>query len=99
LLELAQERLAILSVPVVVIAEWWRGRTGVRERILDVVNVGAALARGRQGGGRGAGEGTEVDCRRRHRSAGVGPRRGRHVVAGLGPEKCLKSQIIALRAP
>ena len=39
LLELAKRRLAILSVPVVVVAEWWRGRTDVRERILDVVNV------------------------------------------------------------
>jgi predicted nucleic acid-binding protein len=39
LLELARERLAVLSVPVPVIAEWWRGRTDVRERILDVVNV------------------------------------------------------------
>src|SRR5688572_430560 len=39
LLELAKQRLAILSVPVVVVAEWWRGRTDVRERILDVVNV------------------------------------------------------------
>jgi predicted nucleic acid-binding protein len=39
LLELARQRLALLSVPVPVIAEWWRGRTDVRERILDVVNV------------------------------------------------------------
>ena len=39
LLELARQRLAVLSVPVPVIAEWWRGRTDVRERILDVVNV------------------------------------------------------------
>lgn len=39
LLELAKQRLAVLSVPVVVVAEWWRGRTDVRERILDVVNV------------------------------------------------------------
>jgi predicted nucleic acid-binding protein len=39
LLELAKQRLAILSVPVVVVAEWWVGRTDVRERILDVVNV------------------------------------------------------------
>lgn len=39
LLELAKHRLAILSAPVVVVAEWWRGRTDVRDRILDVVNV------------------------------------------------------------
>ena len=39
LLELARQRLAVLSVPVPVIAEWWRGRTDVRERILDVLNV------------------------------------------------------------
>jgi predicted nucleic acid-binding protein len=39
LLELAKLRLAVLSVPVPVVAEWWRGRTDVRERILDVVNV------------------------------------------------------------
>jgi predicted nucleic acid-binding protein len=39
LLELARQRLAVLSVPLPVIAEWWRGRTDVRERILDVVNV------------------------------------------------------------
>lgn len=39
LLELAKHRLAVLSAPVVVVAEWWRGRTDVRERILDVVNV------------------------------------------------------------
>jgi predicted nucleic acid-binding protein len=39
LLELARQRLAVLSVPVPVIAEWWRGGTDVRERILDVVNV------------------------------------------------------------
>lgn len=39
LLELAKQRLAVLSVPVPVVTEWWRGRTDVRERILDVVNV------------------------------------------------------------
>jgi predicted nucleic acid-binding protein len=39
LLELAKQRLAVLAVPIPVIAEWWRGRTDVRERILDVVNV------------------------------------------------------------
>ena len=39
LLELARRRLAVLSVPMPVVAEWWRGRTDVRERILDVVNV------------------------------------------------------------
>ena len=41
LLELAKQRLAVLSVPVPVVAEWWRGRTDVRDRILDVVNVEA----------------------------------------------------------
>ena len=39
LLQLARQRLAILAVPMPVIAEWWRGRTDVRERLLDVVNV------------------------------------------------------------
>ena len=39
LLELARQRLAVLAVPVPVVAEWWRARTDVRERILDVVNV------------------------------------------------------------
>lgn len=39
LLELAKQRQAVLSVPVPVVTEWWRGRTDVRERILDVVNV------------------------------------------------------------
>jgi predicted nucleic acid-binding protein len=39
LLQLAQQRLAVLSVPVPVVTEWWRGRTDVREHILDVVNV------------------------------------------------------------
>lgn len=39
LLQLAQRRLAVLAVPVPVVAEWWRGRTDVRERMLDVVNV------------------------------------------------------------
>jgi predicted nucleic acid-binding protein len=39
LLELAKQRLAVLSVPIPVVTEWWRGRTDVRERILDVVNV------------------------------------------------------------
>ena len=39
LLELAKQRLALLAVPVPVIAEWWRGRTDVREHILDAVNV------------------------------------------------------------
>ncbi len=39
LLELAKQRLAVLSVPVPIIAEWWRGRTDVRDHILDVVNV------------------------------------------------------------
>jgi len=39
LLELVDRRLAVLSAPMPVVAEWWRGRTDVRERILDVVNV------------------------------------------------------------
>ena len=39
LLELAKQRLAILSVPVPVISEWWRGRTDVRDRILSAVNI------------------------------------------------------------
>jgi predicted nucleic acid-binding protein len=39
LLELAKQRLAVLSVPVPVVSEWWRGRTDVRDRILDAVNV------------------------------------------------------------
>lgn len=39
LLEFAKQRLAVLSVPIAVVTEWWRGRTDVRERILDVVNV------------------------------------------------------------
>lgn len=39
LVALARQRLAVLSVPVPVIAEWWRGRTDVRERILDILNV------------------------------------------------------------
>ena len=39
LLELGKRRLALLSVPMPVVAKWWRGRTDVRERILDVVNV------------------------------------------------------------
>ena len=39
LLELAKLRLAVLSVPVPIVAEWWRGRNDARERILDVVNV------------------------------------------------------------
>ena len=39
LLELARKRMAVLAVPMPVIAEWWRGRTDVRERILEVVNI------------------------------------------------------------
>ena len=39
LVELARRRLAVLSVPVPVVTEWWRGRNDVRERILDAVNV------------------------------------------------------------
>ena len=36
LLELARQRLAVLAVPVPVVAEWWRARTDVRERILEL---------------------------------------------------------------
>jgi predicted nucleic acid-binding protein len=39
LLELAKTRIARLSAPMPVVSEWWRGRTDVRDRILDVVNV------------------------------------------------------------
>jgi len=39
LMELGRRRFAMLAVPMPVIAEWWRGRSDVRERILDVVNV------------------------------------------------------------
>ncbi len=39
LLQLSQQRLAVLSVPIPVVAEWWKGRTDVREHILDAVNV------------------------------------------------------------
>ena len=39
LLALSQQRLAVLAVPIPVVAEWWRGRTDVRDRILDAVNV------------------------------------------------------------
>jgi predicted nucleic acid-binding protein len=39
LLELAKQRFAVLAVPVPVVAEWWRGRTDVRDRMLEVVNV------------------------------------------------------------
>ncbi len=39
LLELARARLAVLAVPMPVIAEWWRGRSDVRDRILDIVRV------------------------------------------------------------
>lgn len=39
LLQLAQQRLAVLAAPMPVVTEWWRGRTDVRERILEVVNV------------------------------------------------------------
>jgi len=39
LLALAKQRLAVLAVPMPVIAEWWRGRSDVRDRMLDVLNV------------------------------------------------------------
>lgn len=38
-LELAKERQVFLTTSVAVIAEWWRGRSDVRERILDVMNI------------------------------------------------------------
>jgi predicted nucleic acid-binding protein len=39
LLDLARQRVARLRVPIPVVVEWWRGRTDVRERILDAVSV------------------------------------------------------------
>lgn len=39
LLELARDRLVWLSVPVPVVTEWWRGRTDVRDKIVDAVVV------------------------------------------------------------
>src|SRR5450432_3841992 len=39
LLELAKQRLAILSIPVPIVAEWWRGRSDMRERILDAIKI------------------------------------------------------------
>jgi predicted nucleic acid-binding protein len=39
LLDLAKHRLARLVVPVPVVVEWWRGRTDMRERILDAVSI------------------------------------------------------------
>jgi predicted nucleic acid-binding protein len=39
LADLAKHRLARLLVPVPVVVEWWRGRTDVRERILDAVSI------------------------------------------------------------
>lgn len=39
LVELAKRRLAVLATPVPVIAEWWRGRTDVRERMLEIVHI------------------------------------------------------------
>jgi predicted nucleic acid-binding protein len=39
LLDLAKHRLARLLVPVPVVVEWWRGRTDVRERILDAIGI------------------------------------------------------------
>lgn len=39
LLQLAKLRLAVLAVPMPVVSEWWRGRTDVRERMLDLINV------------------------------------------------------------
>jgi len=39
LLDLARQRLVLLAVPVPVVTEWWRGRTDVREKILDAVLI------------------------------------------------------------
>lgn len=39
LVELARDQQAVLAVPIVVVAEWWRGRTNDRERILEAVNI------------------------------------------------------------
>jgi predicted nucleic acid-binding protein len=39
LLDLAKHRLARLLVPVPVVAEWWRARTDVRERIVEAVSI------------------------------------------------------------
>ncbi|MCC6899981.1 MAG: type II toxin-antitoxin system VapC family toxin [Polyangiaceae bacterium] len=39
LLDLAKHRLARILVPVPVVAEWWRSRTDVRERIIDAVSI------------------------------------------------------------
>lgn len=39
LLDAAEHGEALLTVPVPIVTEWWRGRTVVRERILDCVDV------------------------------------------------------------
>ena len=39
LLDLAKGGVAVLATPMPVIAEWWRGRTDLRERILTAIRV------------------------------------------------------------
>lgn len=39
LLDLVKHRLARLLVVMPVVAEWWRGRTDARDRILDAVSI------------------------------------------------------------
>lgn len=39
LFEQALERELTITVPADVVGEWWRGRTDLRERILDGVNI------------------------------------------------------------
>jgi predicted nucleic acid-binding protein len=43
-MQLAHHGLARVSVPLPVVAEWWRGRTDQRERILAATQVVASLA-------------------------------------------------------
>src|SRR5687767_649759 len=39
LFELAQNGHILLAVPVAVVVEWWRGRTDIRDNILELVRV------------------------------------------------------------
>jgi predicted nucleic acid-binding protein len=41
LLDLARQRIARLLVPIPVVVEWWRGRTDVRDRIVEAVSIEA----------------------------------------------------------
>jgi predicted nucleic acid-binding protein len=41
LVEIARDQRALLAVPIPVVAEWWRGRTDDRERILQIASVEA----------------------------------------------------------